>query len=359
MIIKNIIDFLYSRSWRLDNESIDFLEFLPPPEFQLPDYYRLHILKDTGKIDSERSINNLLEIISDLYDLTLDDIIVLIKNESSILKVRVYDDQTEKGKMPLTRFEEFIEKIRAILSDTASFVIDRNVMSSRIPEEVSKYLSLCNFMQTEKGSFVANIQLPSRELIKNKELFEREAVYSEDINKKLCEILTYINHDILEGDVQVSEDYLIDNESRINVKLFKDISAFYEKVSIKNIDFSFHNIWNSHTITNQNISKQKLYKLNSFVEQIELQSFEVGNFTFKGRIITLKSKDPDGLSNSVTFVGLNDDIQMVAVANLDSNHYKDAIEAHKLKQNITISGLAKRTKSKARFIEITGFVIED
>lgn len=50
---------------------------------------------------------------------------------------------------------------------------------------------------------------------------------------------------------------------------------------------------------------------------------------------------------------------MVVNANLDSELYKVAIEAHKLKQNITITGLAKKTKSRARFIEILNFEVED
>jgi hypothetical protein len=275
-----------------------------------------------------------------------------------VLKVRVYDDQTQEGRMPLTRFEELVQKIRNILSDTASFVIDRSVTSIRVPEEVSRYLNLCNFMQTEKGSFVAKIQLPSRELIKDRELFDRQEIYSEEINQKLTEILTFVNQNIFEGDVQVTEEYLLENETRINIKLFRDIESFFDKAHLKNIDFSFHNIATSNTIINQNITKGKLYKLNQFVEQIESHSFEVGVFSFAGKIIALKSKDPDGLKNSVTYTGIHDNMLMIATANLESDQYKDAIEAHKLKQNIVITGLAKRTKTRARFIEIIGFEIE-
>lgn len=359
MIIEKIIAFLSNRAWQVSGETETFIEMSPPKAINLPDEFRLHIPKQINKVDSDRFINNILEIIADFYDLTLDDLNVVLKNENTVMKVRVYDEQTEQGKMPLTRFEELIEKIRSILSDTASFVIDRSVTSTRVPEEVSRYLNLCNFMQTEKGSFVAKIQLPSRELVKDNELFDRQEIYSEEINQKLSEILLYVNESIFEGDVQVTEEYLIENETRINIKLYKDIESFFDKAILKNIDFSFHSINRSNTIINQNITKQKLYKLNQFVEQIESHSFEVGDFSFKGKIITLKSKNPDGLKNSVIFTGINDGLTMVATANLDSEHYKDAIEAHKLKQNIIVTGLAKRTKSRARFIEITNFEIEE
>ena len=174
----------------------------------------------------------------------------------------------------------------------------------------------------------------------------------------MSEVLTFVNHNIFEGEVEVTEEYLIENEKKINIKLFKDIESFFDKVNLKNIDFTFHNIANSETIVNQNITPLKLYKLNQFVEQIESHSFEVGDFSFTGRIIALKSKNPDGLKNSVTLTGINDNLAMVVTANLDSEHYKDAIEAHLLKQSIIITGLAKRTKTRARFIEITNFEIQ-
>lgn len=359
MITEKIISFLINRTWQVSEETEAFISLRPPMEFHLNDDFRLHIPRQINKIDSERFIGNILEIVADFYDLTLDDLNVVLKNENTVLKVRVYDDQTEQGKMPLTRFEELVEKIRFILSDTASFVIDRSVTSTRVPEEVSRYLNLCKFMQTEKGSFVAKIQLPSKELIKDSELFDRQEIYSEEINNKLSEVLTFVNQNIFEGDPQVSEDYLIENETKINIKLLKDIESFFDKAKLKNIDFSFHSISNSETIVNQNITALKLHKLNQFVEQIESHSFEVGDFSFTGHIIALKSKNPDGLKNSVTFTGIHDNMPMVATANLDSEYYKDAIEAHKLKQNITVTGLAKRTKTRARFIEITNFEIEE
>ena len=133
-------------------------------------------------------------------------------------------------------------------------------------------------MQTEKGSFVAKIQLPSKELIKDSELFDREEIFSEEINRKLSEVLTFVNQNIFEGDTQVTEEYLMENETKINIKLFKNIKLFFEKANLKNIDFSFHNIANSETIVNQNITALKLHKLNQFVDQIESHSFEVGYF---------------------------------------------------------------------------------
>lgn len=150
MISEKIITFLVNRAWQVAEENNNFIALRPPEVFNVNNDFRIHIPRQLDRIDSERFIENILEIVADFYDLTIDDLNVVLKNENTVMKVRVYDDQTEEGKMPLTRFEELVEKVRSILSDTASFVIDRSVTSTRVPEEVSRYLNLCNFMQTEK-----------------------------------------------------------------------------------------------------------------------------------------------------------------------------------------------------------------
>ncbi|MCW3076115.1 MAG: hypothetical protein JWO32_724 [Bacteroidetes bacterium] len=359
MITEKIILFLVNREWAVVSENQNFLEVKPPAAFGLADDFRIHVPKAIDKNDSQSFINNIIEIIAEFYFLTPDDLNIILKNENTIFKIRVYDELTGEGRISLNRFESLIEKIKSILTDTASFVIDKSVTSTRVPEEVSRYINLCNFLQTEKGSFVAKIQLPSKELIKDRELFDREEIYSEEINKKLSDVFSFINTNILEGNAEITDEYIIENEAKINIKLFKDIEVFFEKAKLKNIDFTFHNIENSNTIVNTNVTPAKLHKLTQFVEQIESHTYEVGVISIKGTIITLKSKDPDGLRNSVTFTGLYEEMPVVATANLSSEQYKDAIEAHKLKQYIIITGLAKRTKTRARFVEVTNFEVEE
>lgn len=356
MIIDNIITFLSNRGWET-SEINNAYKIVPPEDFLFESDYAIYLPKSSDKIDIKPYTDNILNILSDLYMLSKDDLSVILKENDTVFRVRVYDEQTESGKISLNRFEELIERIKSILSDTASFVINKSINSSKIPNEAKKYINLCNFMQTEKGSFVAKIQLPSKELIVNDELFQRDEIYSETINERLYDVLEYVNTDIFEGNIEVTEEYLIDNEDVINVRLLKNIKNLYEKAKIKNIEFGFHSLESSENINNLNITKRKIYKLSKFVTQVESQFFDVGDFRFEGQIIELKSKNPEGSKNNVILDGLYDNMPMIVSAFLDSDQYKDAIEAHKIKQSIEITGIAKRTKTKARFLEITNFLI--
>lgn len=360
MLNEKIISFLTNRGWVQTRQSSKFVELRPPQEFNIDEHFRVSVPIDLNKVDIKAYTENLITIIADFYSLSSDDISIILEKENTILKVRVYDEKTTEGKISFNRFEELIDKLKSILTDTASFVIDKSVTSLRTPEEAYKYLNLCNFLQTEKGSFVTKIQLPSKELIKDKELFNQQEIYSEDVNKRLSDVLSFVNESIFNVSApNVTDEYLLENEEKINIKLLKDIETFYDKAELKNIDFSFHNISESRVIETQDVTKEKLFRLSNFVEQIIDKSFETINVTLRGKITTLKSRDPDGLRNNITIGGLYNDMPVVGIANLDSDNYKNAIEAHKLKQYINVSGLARKTKTRVRFVEVTNFDVEE
>ncbi|MDM1409023.1 hypothetical protein [Myroides sp. DF42-4-2] len=357
MINDNIILFLRNRSWTINNGNDVYYKAIPPAIFNFDDDFSILIPKNIEKIDFNNFITNTIEILSDLYDLNIDDLVTILAKQNSVLKVRIDDSRTEKGKISLNRFEELVEKIKLILTDTASFVIDKNVFSSKIPDEAKKYVNMCNFMQTEVGSFVAKFQLPSTEIIKERELFDRNEIYSYEINNRLFDILNYVNENIFEGDIVIDEEILIENEEFLNVKLLKDIKSFYDKVEITNLDISIHDINSSQEINNQVINKEKISKLDSFVKELESQIIETIDFSFNGQVIELKSKNPDGKKNTVIIAGIYNHLPFTATASLNSNDYKNAIIAHSNKLVVSINGIIKRTRSKGTYKEIYTFSI--
>lgn len=357
MINDNIILFLSNRGWNIDYGNDVYYKATPPEIFNFDDDFSILLPRNYEKIDFNNFITNTIDILSDLYDLNIDDLNTILTKQNSVLKVRIVDSETEKGKIPLNRFEELVEKMKLILTDTASFVIDKNVFSTKIPDEAKKYINMCNFMQTEVGSFVAKFQLPSSELIKEKELFDRDEIYSYEINNRLFEVFNYVNQNIFEGDIVIDEETLIENEDFLNVKLLKDIKSFYDKVEITNLDISIHDIKSSQEITNQTINKEKINKLDNFVKELESQVIETIYFDFSGQVIELKSKNPDGKKNTVIIAGTHNFMPFTATASLNSADYKNAISAHSSKMFVNINGIIKRTKTKGTYKEIHSFSI--
>lgn len=361
MIREKIISFLTNRNWLVAGDNAKFTNYRPPADLQLPEGFTISIPNSNNFQDFLQFIDNTLEIIGTLYNYSIEELKLMLDKEQSIFTIRIYDEKTKDGRISLTRFEQVIERIKGILLDTASFVIDKNPLSFRVPPEALKYLNLCEFIETQKGSFVAKIQLPQKELIKDNELFDRNEIYSEEINNKVRDVLTFVNNEVFSNPnkIDVTDDFLIENESNINLKLLKNIESFYLNADLKNIDFTFSSVLETDKIESQNITKFKINHLTELIEDVSNKTIETAEMTFRGQIISLKSKDPDGSKNVVILGGVYNELPVIANVKLDSEHYKEAIEAHKLKQYINITGTAKKTKTRIGFTIIDTFQIEE
>lgn len=360
MIIEKIILFLTNRNWLIAGKNAKFGNYRPPADLHLPDGFTISIPNSNNFKDFQQFIDNTLETIGILYNFSIEELKLMLDQEQTIFTIRIYDEKTKDGRISLTRFEQVIERVKGILLDTASFVIDKNPLSFKVPPEALKYLNLCEFIETQKGSFVAKIQLPQKELIKDNELFDRKEIYSEEINNKVRDVLTFVNNEVFSNanKINVTDDYILENLSNINLKLLKNIELFYLNADLKNIDFTFSSVLETDKIESQNITKLKINHLTELIEDVSNKTIEIAEMTFRGQIISLKSKDPDGSKNEVILGGVYDGLPVIANIKPNSEHYKEAIEAHKLKQFINITGMAKKTKTRIGFTNIDTFEIE-
>jgi hypothetical protein len=357
MVTERIISYLTQRGWQISKDEPQFVYLSAPQEFGLPDDYSLYIPKTDDQMDFKRYYSRLLEIFEDFYEVSKEEFDTLLGTSDTVLRVRIHDEDTSEGKINFVRFEGFIERLKAIITDTASFVLDRDMASTRVPAEAYKYLNKCSFLQTEKGSYVTKIQLPSGELIRDAQLFAPE-IYAEEINDKLLEVLEFVNvHIFTNRAADVSDEYIIQNSDKLNLKLLKNIETFYDKSDIKNVEFSLHSIKDTKVVDSQNVTKEQINRLAVFIEEVGNRGIETKVVAVRGKIDVLKSKDPDGSKNSITMSGLLEDMPVVAKASLSSEDYKDAVDAHKIKEYVTIRGLAKTTKTRISFLRVDNFAV--
>ncbi len=354
MIHLKIQKYLETKGWNKVSENHKFIEMKPPPVMCFREDYTLRIPLDQEAVDFERFLNMILDIIADIYEIKKDDLKIILE-EQSVFSIRVADEDTQTGTISLVKFDDLLIKIKEILLNVASFVIKPELRIEKIADEAQKYLNLCKFVQTEKGSFVAKIQLPSEELIRTKSLFETE-IKSQEITNKLAEILDFINKDVFLNESNTfDEDFIQKNKGKICLSLFEDIELLYKKTNAKNVDFSFLNMNQSAEINTKEITGDKRHKLTEFIEFAASQTDAEIEINVWGTIIALKSKNPDSTKNHITLTGLWENLPIAAEANLSSEDYKTAIDAHKYKDSIFIKGLARKNKNKFRFIRVDQF----
>ena len=352
-----LLSFLLNRGWKFEKQNERFIYLKAPALFSFPSNYIFILPYNKKTVDFERFLSNSIKIIAEIYEISVDDLIKIIESESEVFSLRIIDENTKDGSISFGRFETLLEKIKNILLSTASFVISKDPLFTRNLDEAEKYLNHCSFLQTEKGSFISKINLPTKEKLVEQTLFGYDGIYAKDINQRIKSIITYLNNEIFSGiNISIDYQYIKQNSKFINIKLLKQFEELYSKVKIKNLEFTFDSIESSERIIVNNMNNEKLRRLDSFIQRIDEILNAETNLIVTGKIIALRSKNPDGTTNSIKVSGITKDRLPVTVsANLSSDDYKYAIELHKEKKQVKLTGLAKKEKTLYKFIRIDKF----
>ena len=352
-----LLNFLLNRGWKIEEKNNKFYYLKAPDHFSFTNNYVFSLPHNKETVDFERFLSNSIKIIAEIYELNLDDLIKIVESESEVFSLRIIDKNTTDGSISFNRFETLLEKIKGILISTASFVISKDPLFTKSLDEAEQYLNHCSFLQTEKGSFISKINLPTKEKLVEQTLFGEDAIYAKDINQRIKSIISYLNNEILSSsDISLDYEYIKQNREFINIKLLKQFEDLYSKVDIKDLEFSFDSVESSERIIVKNMNNQKLKRLDSFIQRVdEILNAEI-NLIVTGKIIALRSKNPDGTTNSIKVTGITEDRLPVTVsANLSSDDYKYAIELHKEKIQVKLTGLAKKEKTLYKFIRVNKF----
>ncbi|WP_294238549.1 hypothetical protein [Chryseobacterium sp. sg2396] len=352
-----IINYISNRDWIFVSESEKFYYYAAPEFLGFEEQYLLPIPKKSSTVDYNNFLIKTISILSEIYDISVDEIEVIIEEDNAVFSIRIYDDLTNDGKIGFNRFEELIDGIKDLLIDAATFAITPNILTKNKPAEAFRYLNYCKFLQTEVGSFIARIELPSDKIIKEQELFQDE-IRAYDINSKLISILSYVKRSVFDSDQEFNETYLEENQHRINLNILKDIEKIYEKTESRNIEFNFSNIYESVKISTENIYNEKLIKLSNLIQNIDESLNEENHVTITGRITNLKSNDPESNSNEISFNSLLDEKPIKVKAKLSRIQYQQAVDAHKGKKNIQITGIIRKMKTQYKFLDIYNFTIQ-
>lgn len=356
-VSQNLVQFLISFGWSERKRDDRFIVMRPPNDLGLPDDYFFGIPSNQNAPGASQVFIHLLGIIGELYNVSKEDIGVIIEKAESVLRIRINDENTKDGKISLTRFDKVIEKLKDILLQAASFVIHGDIAEAAIRPEAQQYLNRCQFLQTEVGSFVAKIELPSETPLTESNMFEK-SIPSGHVGQKVLDVLNMVSNDVFNTSVDITDSFLIDNSDKLNLRLLKSVEAFFDSPELKNVEFSVVSLNGIQRVETNDITPAKIERFNNFIEAVENQISETAEMTLKARVIGLNSKDPDGSKNKVTLATIYNDMQVTATANLASDQYHEAIKAHDAKKYITIEGRARRTKTKVKFLNVYDFKMD-
>lgn len=143
--------------------------------------------------------------------------------------------------------------------------------------------------------------MPSGRVIKEATLCDMDTIKSEVIREKLQTIFDFITQKIFMDSEEIKwEGFVIESFQLLSIEALNSISSMLVKSRMEEVDFTFSKNGSSKTIKLTGIKTSNLKKLQDYVSFLEgIDEEKMVTVDCSGKIIEMKSKNPQGDNNSV------------------------------------------------------------
>jgi hypothetical protein len=352
--LNNILTFFKSRGWQELNRTNLFAEYSPPSTLGLPENYIIEIPTVSNKNGFEKYIDNLLDILVDIDPsyLSEDDYKIIFSKKHTIVSLRIIDQDTEYGSIKLERHIDSLDSIRKMYSQAVTFVSSRKPIFGNAKEEVKSFLDSCRALQTEKGSYVTKIEIPSAE---QNSLFS--SVNTDEVNKKLFSILEFVNSEVIKRKVPiiVNEKHIIEYSEFINYETLISIKDLFTKVKINDAEFEMNSYSDNKIIHTEKILPKIKY-FNLYIKEVKDILLKDTVVEFTGFIKKLSSQSPKYAIRNLAILETEiSNTKNHITIYLNNARYIEAIEAHKNERPVKVRGKVKQGQRRYVIQEVEEF----
>jgi hypothetical protein len=352
---KHIIDFLSARNWRKIDDNKFFIVFEAPSSLQLQGY-TIQVPKEDTSIGAKKYLNRVMENISSIYPNLLDrDSEYVLIDKKTILSTRVHDNDTINGTISFDRLRNIYYYQSRILKQAVTFAVSKKQIFGEAELEVKELLDKSRALQTEEGSFITKVLLPS-----NEEFLFRE-VNVDKVSDTILNTLDYVNRDIMSTDTSaIDKNYIKEHDEVLNIELLREIYNIIKHPNAVNIDFGFNSVTGEKFCKMRQLTTKKIGHFNKFIKKSKAILMEEEPLTAIGSISKLYSKNISTDSNNyVELSAVISNVEHKIKVYLNSDNYLEAVEAHSELKKVKIVGLAKHLKSQYIVSKVDEFSILD
>ena len=351
---EEIINYLLGKNWHLFKQHDKFVRLKPPLSLEFPKTYSLVIPTEEDAPDYKENTQHTIKIISEIYAISETKLTNLLLQDGTILSFRFADDKTVNGDLSFRHFEGFLEKLKKTFLDIASSTALKTPFIEEYTLEAETYLNNCRYLQTEHGSFVTNIQLPSELILRNQlAFFEASPLIAEKVNERIYEYLKFTAESVLENDKQIYEDHFVEQQQDfLSVQIFEDIDGVIKKANSRNIYVTFTGKTYSKEVKVENLTPEKHAHLSNFIRFLKQEVEENIAMNVVGKIVELRSRNPNNDNNYIVVRTEFQHQSILLAMHLDNINYQRAIQAHRNNREVNIRGSAKRMKTQYKITSL-------
>lgn len=348
-----IQQFLENRGWKESNRASKFVRFTPPSELGMNESYSLIVPTNEKASDYNDYSGKITKIISEIYSISEVKLSNVFANESTILSFRLEDKKTSGGSINLKVLDQFLERTKQTLLDVASATSLNSPFVEHRTIEASTYYENCKYLQTEHGSFVTNIELPTKIMLKENCLFTGKQLVAENINVRLSEYFSFVVNEVFgENNEIYSEQFFEENQNLLSVQVLEDISELIKKTDCENVHFGFLSKNYQKDISATALTDEKHKLLSNYIKYVKEKIESDVKIDVQGKIVELRSRNPESDKNYVVVSSHLDDQAIMLAMHLNNVDYQKAIQAHKNSREVKVKGLAKRMKTQYKITKL-------
>lgn len=354
--VEHLHRFLEARGWVPREAGGAFFKFTPPAELALPTGYELTLPRNTDAPDAPDFVARLIGTVASIYELTPQQVEPVLATTDTVFSLQIEDASTRTGSIEFARFETMLKKLRKMLLDSAAFVLVEDPILGRLPAQASLYLSQCRFLQTARGSFVANVQLPSQTVIREATLANNEPLRASAVSDRIVSVLDVVVSSVLTKRQEIfSEEFVTNHLDVLNVNVLQDIDAIFDEAANASLRLSFVGMETTRELNSGLLTADRRQSLAKYVEFVREQVAGILEIDMTGQIVELRSRNPQSNRNYVVVAGIVEHRPAFVALTLSNDLYALANQAHINSLKVHVKGAGRKMKTQIKVTKLDVF----
>jgi hypothetical protein len=305
--------------------------------------------------DADRYLTYVSATLGQVHEMPAAEVLTLLRSSDAVMSIHVTDRMATAGTMPLPKFEALVTRLRRLLFDAAAFVLTDSPVLEGAQPSASYYVSECRFLQTRPGSYVASVQLPSRQLLEPSLPEALKVIESDTVADTLESFLRFALQDVL-GDRALRADQ--ENPFPIpSIDLFRDLAEILTKTGADRLEFTFARTSGDNRLSTDILYPWRLRRLREYIKLLKAEFQPELEIVAEGRIVELRSREMRAERNHVVLEGTVNGLPALAMAALNMDHYFSAIGTHREAKRVRIVGLGRRRKGNFAIRKVSSFSV--
>jgi hypothetical protein len=358
-LAERLSSFMLEAGWTQNRKAKGLIFFSPPDTLGIKGKYSIALPENAGLQSVSSLIHDAADSLVQIYgygqigDLLNRAASVSDLDRSTKIISRFIDVSTKNGAIPLSSLVAYATSLEHTLYQGAKYKLGIESPGSELAAR--RFAKDCRFLQTSVGSFVAKVEIPPS-VLRQPDLFGIPYLDSSEVSSSLFSALKFINETILGSDIPFDDELGLSNAiSLFDFELLSAISDVIIAPELDAIEFTFE-LGNRIRMTSTGwLTQEKRNRLKSFVVFVKEQLRREDNIDISGTIIELRSRDPDGDRNHIRVAADFYGDRIFFTATLTNAQYQIAMDAHKNKRTIRITGRGTRLRTQVRITEISFF----